>query len=39
MGPLWAGCVVLLLFYYERELEIVRLSWPPIQDVCDCEHE
>lgn len=39
MPPLWAGCVVLLLFYHEGELEIVRGSWPLVLYVSDCEYE
>lgn len=34
-GPIWAGRVVLLLFYYERELAIGVL-WSLAQCVCVC---
>lgn len=39
MAPLWAGCVVLLLFHYKGELEIVSVSWPLTLCLCDCEYE
>lgn len=43
-GPIWAGRVVLLLFYYKRELAIGVL-WSLAQCecvgvcVCDCKHK